>query len=450
MAVPSIPPSSVATPNPVIGQIDEFLQDLIAQLPPDPTEPKRGRPRILPSLALWSGLVVCVLQGFSSQLALWRLLTSGNFWFYPRFAISDQAVYARLERAGTGPLEQLFTQLSGLLAARLLPYAEQRLAPFATAVVAIDQTTLDPIARTLPLLHSVPRGDHRLLPGKLAGVFDLRLQQWRRLQFVPDPEQNEKMTARDLIADLARGTLILADLGYFAFPWFDELTTSGYHWISRLRSNSSLLPLHTFYQDGDTLDQLVWLGAHKADRAEHAVRLVQFRRGAMLYRYITNVTDPHLLPMSEVARLYARRWDIEMAVNLVKTHLGVHLLWSAKPVVIQQQVWAVLIIAQILQAMRQEIAGRAGVDPFEVSLPLLVEYAPRYAAMGLDPVTVFVQQGRELRFIRPSRRTVIVTPTIDPTSLVMPPPDLVRTRKPRYANKTDHPRVPKTSTSSAA
>ena len=446
MAVPSIPSS----PNPVIGQIDEFLQDLIAQLPPDPTEPKPGRPRILPSLALWSGLMVCVLQGFTSQLALWRLLTSGNFWFYPRFPISDQAVYDRLERAGTGPLEHLFTQLSALLAARLVPYAEQALAPFASAVVAIDQTTLDPIARSLPQLRSVPRGDHRLLPGKLAGVFDVRLQQWRWLQFVPDPEQNEKMTARALIAALTKGTLILADLGYFAFPWFDELTTAGYHWISRLRSNSSLVPLHTFYRDGDTLDQLVWLGAYNTDRAAHAVRLVQFRRGKTLYRYITNVTDPHRLPMSEVARLYARRWDIEMAVNLVKTHLGVHLLWSAKPVVIQQQVWAVLIIAQVLQAMRQEIAGRAGVDPFEVSLPLLVEYAPRYAALGLDPVTVFVEQGRALRFIRPSRRTVVITPPIDPTAVVMPSPDLVRTRKPHYANKTKHPRVPKQSSSKAS
>lgn len=438
MAVPSIP----ATANSVIGEIEEFLRRLVADLPPQPDEPKPGRPQVLPALALWSGLVVCVLRGFSSQLALWRLLTSGNFWFYPRFPVSDQAVYDRLERAGTAPLEWLFTHLSALLATRLLPYSEQGLAPFATAVVAIDQTTLDPVARTLPSLRSVPSRDHRLLPGKLAGVFDLRLQQWRQLLFVPDPEQNEKITARDLLVGLARGTLILFDLGYFAFPWFDELTDAGYHWISRLKRNGSIIPLHTFYQDGDTLDQLIWLGAHKADRAKHAVRLVQFQRGTTLCRYITNVTDPRLLPMREVARLYARRWDIEMAVNLVKTHLHLHLLWSAKPVVIQQQIWAVLIIAQILQAMRQEIAGRAGVDPFEVSLPLLVDYAPRYAAQGLDPVTVFVEQGRALRFIRPSRRTVITTPAIDPARLALPPPDLVRTRTPRYANKTNHPRIP--------
>jgi len=106
--------------------------------------------------------------------------------------------------------------------------------------------------------------------------------------------------------------------------------------------------------------------------------------------------------------LYARRGDIELAVLLVKEHLHVPLLWSAKTVVIQQQVWAVLIIAPVLQALRLEIAQRAGVDPFEVSLPLLGEDLPRFAAQGCAPIAVFVEHGRALRFIRPSSRTRFV------------------------------------------
>jgi hypothetical protein len=43
-------------------------------------------------------------------------------------------------------------------------------------------------------------------------------------------------------------------------------------------------------------------------------------------------------------------------------------------------VWAVLIIAQILQALQIEIAARAEADPFEVSLALLVEYLPQFAS----------------------------------------------------------------------
>ena len=61
-----------------------------------------------------------------------------------------------------------------------------------------------------------------------------------------------------------------------------------------------------------------------------------------------------------VSEVYARRWDIEMALKLVKQHLKLRLLWSAKRVVILQQIWATLIISQVLQALRLEIAHKAG------------------------------------------------------------------------------------------
>jgi hypothetical protein len=435
LLTPTNPTSSGAPLVPVVGDIETFLQDAIRQLEPDPAEPRPGRPRILPSLCLWAGLLVCVLRGFSSQLALWRLLSQEQLWFYPRFPVSDQAVYNRLARAGTAPLEQVFRQFTTLLAERLAPYAATTLAPFASEVVVLDETTLDPVARTLPALRSIPPGDHRLLPGVLAGVFDVRRQLWRRLEHRADVQQNEKVVARALIRDLPAGSLILADLGYFGFQWFDDLTDQGYYWLSRLRAKTSYTVLHTSYQQGETLDAIIWLGTYRADRAKHAVRLVQFRHQGALHRYITNVDDPLILPIREIARLYARRWDIELAVKLVKTHLGLHLLWSAKAVVILQQVWAVLIIAQILQALRLEIAGRAGVDPFDVSLPLLIEYLPRRAYGGHDPVAFVVERGRAMGIIRPSRRTIIQAPEVDPNELVPLPPELVLVREPRYAQR---------------
>ena len=124
-----------------------------------------------------------------------------------------------------------------------------------------------------------------------------------------------------------------------------------------------------------------------------------------------------------------------MALALAKQHLKLRLLWSAKQVVIQQQIWATLIISQVLQSMRLEIAHKAGVDPFEVSIGLLVEYAPQYAYEGRDPVKVFVERGRELGFIRPSRRTRIQAPRIPVESILPAPPGLALIRTPRYANR---------------
>jgi hypothetical protein len=433
------PSADETTAPPSLDRIDAVLAELVADLEPEPAATGRGRPRILPALALWGGLLVCVLQGWTTQKALWRKLIGTGLWHFATFPISDEAVYKRLATATPSPMATLFTDLTALLLDRLDVHADRSLAPFAAEVVAIDETTLDPVARSLPMLRGVPAGDDRLLPGKLAGVFDVRRQIWRRIVHVADPHQNEKRTCRELIAGLPRHSLVLCDLGYFAFQWFDELTADGVLWVTRLRAKTSYEVLHVSYEDGETLDALIWLGAYRADRAKLTVRLIQFRRGKTLHRYLTNVLSPQRLPFAEVPRLYARRWDIELAVNTVKTDLHLHLLWSSKLPVILHQVWAVLTIAQLLQAVRVLVAARAAVDPFDVSLPLLVRYFPQYAARGGDPIAAFATDGVRLGFIRPSRRIRPEVPIVPRQDLRAPPHGLRLVRTPRYAQRRGTP-----------
>jgi hypothetical protein len=419
-----------------IGDIEQFLQECIAKLAPmEERAGGPGRPRILPAMCLWAGLLVCVLRGFSSQLALWRLLSREGLWYYPRFPVSDEAIYKRLATDTSQSMAWLFAQITDLLVERLEPLMERRLAPFATDIVAIDETTLDPVQKKLPPLRALPTGDRQLLPGKLAGLFDVRRQVWRTVEYVAEATQNEKVLARDLVARVAPGSLLLMDLGYFSFAFFDDLTDDGYFWISRLRNKTSYTVCHTYIQQHELFDGLIWLGKHRADRAKHAVRLVRVRHQGRTYEYITNVRDPGQLPAGDLVQLYGRRWDIEMAVQLVKQHLRLGMLWSAKPAVILQQVWAVLIIAQVLQALRFEVAQRLACDPFEVSMPLLVEYVPRWAAAGKDPLQMLVEHGRAMRLIRPSRRTVYQVPTVALDAVEPVPPDLVLTREPRYAQR---------------
>lgn len=432
-AVPT-PPSPDSMPD--LDDVEAFVAELVTALEPAPYAPHPGRPRVLPALALWGGVVVCVLRGQYTQRAIWRLLCLQGLWDYPRFALSDQAIYRRLAHDGTSALETLFRHIRDLLVARHLPRATAALAPFAAGVYALDQTALDKVARRLPPLRGLPIGDPHLLPGKLNALFDVRRQLWQRVTYTPDARENEKVGAAAMVADLPVGSLIITDLGYFKFAWFDALTDAGYYWLSRLTRTTSLEEVHSLYEDGETRDVLVWLGAYRSDRAKHLVRYVQFRHGQTLYRYLTNVTDPRLCSIRDVAELYARRWDIEIAFQLAKQHLGLHLLWSAKPTVILQQVWAVLIVTQIVHALRWEIAERADADIMEVSLPLLVTYVPRLLAEGKDAVDLIVAHGRRTELIRPSRRTVIHAPVIPLDALVDPPPNLPRIRTPRYAGRT--------------
>jgi len=366
--------------------------------------------------------------------AVWRLLVTQGY------AVGDQAVYKRLEEEGWQPLARLFGRVSQILAQWLQPALQayhQRhatLASFASDVVALDEMYLDQVKRRLPILRHFQKGDLELLPGKLVALFDVRLQQWRTLEYIEKATQNGREQAKALLNSLKAGTLILADLGYFGFEWFDQLTELGYSWISRVKSYTTVVVEHTYYEAGDTFDRLVWLGA-RTIHGKYLVRQVQFRQGGQLRQYFTNVCDPTVLPIAEIARLYARRWDIELAFLTLKRELGLHLIWSSKPAVVLAQVWACLIIAQVLQAIRMEVALRAQVDVFEVSLPLLLQALPQWDLQGPDGIAKCVRQGRRLGIIRPSTRLSIQAPEILPEQLIPLPKDTLLCRQPCYRHK---------------
>ena len=210
------------------------------------------------------------------------------------------------------------------------------------------------------------------------------------------------------------------------FPWFDELTDRGLYWISRYANHASMQVRHILYQGDGVLDAIVWLGAHRADRARHPVRLVQFYHHGRLHRYLTNVLDPQQLSLADIARLYGRRWDIELAFCVLKEHLQVSQLWSAKWEVVQVQLWCALLLAQLFHGLQVQLAAQEGVDPFEVSIDLLVEVVPRLLQRGIAPLPYLGQRGRDLGLIRPSSRIQVQVPWVDPSWITPAPPEALR------------------------
>lgn len=421
----------------LIEGVEEFLQDILenADLNKEIDRSSSvGRKPILPSLVLWSSLLVAVLRGFQSQLSIWRLISWKGFWHHPKYEISDQAVYNRLANDNGDGMREIFDLVRDGMQDRLEPYKID-IASFATHVFSIDGSTLDKVARKLPSLRNVPNGSSELLSGKLVALFDVRLQQWRDLVHLDNPNQNDRTVARQLVENLPKKSLILADLGFFSFPWFDWLTANEYFYISRLREKTSFEVTHVFYKDADVFDGLIWLGKYRADRAKYVVRLVTFKLGKREFRYITNVLNPTVLPIRDIALLYQHRWDIEMGFKMVKQHLKLHMLWSGKQQIVMQQIWAVFIIAQILQAIRMEIAGKKEVNPFDVSLELITRYIPELAYEGENPIEMIVKDGERVGIIRPSRRIRMKTPVV-PDRYNPIPADFSLIRTPRYAQKT--------------
>lgn len=399
-----------------------------------------GRPCELSARCLWAAFLVCLLRGLHSQKAVWRLLSLGPLWSFAHSVLTAQAIYKRLDEAGTAPLEQLFAQISQRLLTTVTALVEQgeregtfkRIAPFAPDILVLDETTLDQVARRLPMLRQVAKGATVLIPGKLVSLFSVRRQQWRRIHFEANSLQDEKVCARLMLADLAKGTLLLFDLGYFCFQWFDDLSRLGLWYVSRIRHTSAIHVLHCFYEQGDTFDGLVFLGTKKGARPQYALRLVRFRMHGLMHTSITNVLDPHQLSMQDIAQLYARRWDIECAFLLLKKHLGLALFWSAKPHVLLQQVWGTLILAQLWQALRLQIAVQAKQEPYDVSMALLIEYLPTLSDYHQEGLGLLLTRGSDLGFIRPSSRIRIQTPDLTGLLIVPRPADLVLEQVPNY------------------
>lgn len=95
-----------------VTYIEEFLATTLRHVEGEEPSKKAGRPRVLPGLALWAGVLVCLLRGWSSQREIWRLLSLQGVWHFPRYSLSDEAVYKRLERVFEAVTASLYVALS--------------------------------------------------------------------------------------------------------------------------------------------------------------------------------------------------------------------------------------------------------------------------------------------------------------------------------------------------
>jgi Transposase DDE domain len=427
-----------------IALIETMMMQAIEQPQERAVIKKPGRPARMSNHLLAAGILWCLLHGWVSQWDLWRRISVFGVGNLTPVPVCDQAIYNRLGKQGTDVMQQLCAQISTWLWQWMAPYEERQLAPFATRISALDESTMQAVKRWLEELRGVPLGDPALLAGRLIGLFDLRRQQWVRIDWLPKAIANCQAHAEAMLSTVEAGALLLFDLGYYNFEWFDTLTQRGIWWVARLRSNGSYVIEHCLVQRDGYFEALIFLGAYRADRTAYLMRLVRVRYRGQWYSYISNVTDPCQLSGAQIVALYARRWDIELGFRLLKDHLGLNLLWSAKMQVIGAQLWATVILAQLLHALQVQVAVESGVETFDVSVELLWRYLPELSQLSAKRTTplleVIKQVGVALKLIRPSTRIRREVPDIDWQEITPLPVDLVWIREPRYAHKTNETR----------
>jgi hypothetical protein len=404
----------------------------------------RGRPQQVCWTQLWSSLLLCALQGMHSFADWRRLVGLQQIGLFAPVWLTRNGLVKRLLQGGLEPFQELWEVVNVQLAQSGSQVVPVTLAAFASHILCLDETRLDALGKYLKPLRSLSAHDSASFAGKLIGLFDQRAQRWLRLEWREAVHENCRVDMLDFLQGLSGGSLLLFDLGYFSFAFFDTLTQRNLWWVSRYREKTSYQIAHVFYRQCEVLDALVWLGTGR-EQARHLVRLVRLGDGIGVRMYLTNVCDPHLLSLGEVAQLYARRWDIELAFRLLKDYLGMSHWWSSKQELILVQIWVVLILSHLVYALRERIARAADCDPFEVSVPLLVDLLPRLCSPYPLKLEQLVQSGRQMGLLRPSPRLELTMPQVELSCYQPVPPDLPRLR-PGHTPAAPRARAPKPTT----
>ncbi len=252
-------------------------------------------------------------------------------------------------------LMRVLADLPARIAARTrpLPPLFQALRARFRACYAVDGTTLEALFRKVPSLQEAPDAP---LAGHLGVVCDLFTHLPAKLWWREDPSTNDKALTPALLAWLVPNSLLVFDLGYFAFPFFDALTAAKCWFVTRLREKTSYTVEKVLVNRPQVRDRIVRLGKYRSNPSVHSVRLVEVYLGGAWRAYITNVLDPKKLTVVEVVELYHYRWRIETAFLLVKRLLDLAYLWVGSVNGVQLQVWATFLFYAVVLDLCDEVA----------------------------------------------------------------------------------------------
>jgi DDE family transposase len=400
---------------PSAPQVEAHLAELVhpATLAQVAAFHDRGlRERILTLPVMVAFVLSLIWRQLGSVSEAIRVLTAeGVLWAEP-LAVSQQAVSARLRRFPAGLFERVLLEVLPRMHTRWqarrrpLPPALAWAQAHFTAVVALDGSTLDVLLRKVGLLR---QADKPVLAGRMAALLDVLSHLPRRVWYEEDPQAHDQRFWERAVATLARGSLLLFDLGFLNYGHFDQLTERGVWFLTRAAATTAYRVERALHATADCHDLLVRLGSRADHRCAHLMRLIEVRHQGKWYRYLTNATDPQRLPGEYVVALYGQRWRVEDAFNAVKRLLGLAYFWTGALNGVLVQVWATWLLYAVLGDLTDAVAEELRQPCQALSLEMvyrgLYHFTQAYhRGEAGEPVAYLAAHAKQLGILKRKRR----------------------------------------------
>lgn len=198
---------------------------------------------------------------------------------------------------------------------------------------------------------------------------------------------DELTLAEDVVPALQKGMLCLADRFFPSHKLWQKAAATGADLLWRTRQNARL-EIDQRLPDGSYLSRIYpSTSDRRNERKAIVVRVIDYRLDKVpdaepIYRLITTILNHKLAPAKELAALYHERWEIETALDELKTHLrGAQIVLRSKtPELVKQEFYGLLMAHFAIRGLMHEAALKADEDPDRLSFLHAVRVVQRRIA----------------------------------------------------------------------
>jgi Insertion element 4 transposase N-terminal/Transposase DDE domain len=185
---------------------------------------------------------------------------------------------------------------------------------------------------------------------------------------------SEIALAKAVLPLLQPGMLCLADRNFFGYALWDQARATGADLLWRVKARQNRLPCEQRLPDGSYLSRIYPNEDRRHKTNGIKVRVIEYELKDVdgsepVYRLVTTILDHEQAPAEELAALYHERWEIETALDELKTHLrGANIVLRSKtPDLVRQEFYGLLMAHFATRGLIHEAALKADVDPDSLS-----------------------------------------------------------------------------------